>query len=122
MTAPALLHNVGMPTGTFVNVRPPVLPGRAFRYGGWPPGGKPTVRAATAEAIADAIAEAGIPDRVGVVVLSYPGDAVSVYPGPAIHGLAQRISGPLYLPHRPFADAPTRRYDSFVVVFPEDWR
>lgn len=118
MTAPALLHNVGMPPPQTVRVEAPVLPGVAFRYGGWSPGEKPTVPAATAAEIAAAIAQLGLLDRVGVAVPSFAGKARSVYPGPAVHGLFQRRSGPLYLPHRPFTDAPARKYDPLTVVFP----
>ncbi|KAA0252991.1 MAG: hypothetical protein EDX89_16425 [Acidobacteria bacterium] len=115
MSPPALLHNVGMPSGTPVNVRPPILAGLAFR---WSVPRDRMVAKARSEAIAAALAELGVPDLVGVFLASYPGTAIPLAPGPALHGLFQRRSGPLYLPHRPLTSAPARRYDPFTLVFP----
>lgn len=135
MTGPGLLENMSVPPRYALKVETPRLPGTAFRFlvrgstwrGFWqdaPPEREPLEKA---------VAEAGLPDRVGVFVKGDgPADARNLSL-PAACAVLSRRSGSLYLPWRavdpelvprgyPLGPQAPSLLESafFVLVFPEE--
>lgn len=135
MKSPALLENMSVPPRYALKVEAPSLGGTAFRFlvrgGSWrgfwkdaPP---------TKELLEKALAEAGLPDRVGVFVPGEGPPGARDLPLPAACAVLSKRSGSLYLPWRAVdPDLVPRGYPLgagtpsllesafFVLVFPEE--